>query len=109
MVRRCSVMRMPFSTQSFSMRSDKRGSRESVDARIGLSGGLRKVETHYQRVNPSGFAAVVVEKPPARLVESQPLVEGDGRVVVDCHLEEGLRHAPLARHAERGRHKGLGD
>src|SRR3569623_1182272 len=90
MTRRCSVMRMPFSTQSFSMRSDKKGSRVVVGDRIGLSGGRVKVETQHQGVHEPRCAAVVVGLAQARLAESKAFVEGDGRRVVDRLFQEDL-------------------
>src|SRR6185437_13303883 len=108
MTRRCSVMRMPFSTQSVSMRSDKRGSRVLVRDKIGLSGGRVKVETHHQGVHDPLGAAVVVGLAQAGLAESEAVVECDGRIVVDRDLKEDLGGAERAGGRQRGGQQGAG-
>src|ERR1700761_780335 len=85
MTRRCSVIRMPFSTQSFSMRSDT-GPLLFLQPRIGLSGARVKVEAHHQGVLEAGGAQVVVGLAQAALAEAEQGVEPDRRLIVDRHF-----------------------
>src|SRR5579862_3118388 len=104
--RRCSVMRMPFSIQSFSMRSDTGLSR--IPSKIGLSGGDVKVEAHDQGVHISFRAAVVVGLAQARPRETQALVEADGGGIVDSDFQESLDGAEVAGHGQGGGHQRAG-